>query len=49
VDVLGGSLREEPPPGRFVVVDQFVDHTITREKSFFWEGLVELVIFTTWE
>ncbi len=35
-----GSLREELPPGRFVVVDQFVDRTVAREKSFFGNGLV---------
>ncbi len=35
-----GSLREELPPGRFVAVDQFIDRTFAREKSFFGEGLV---------
>jgi 5'-methylthioadenosine phosphorylase len=35
-----GSLREELPPGRFVVVDQFVDRTFAREKSFFGNGMV---------
>ncbi|MDR3510775.1 MAG: S-methyl-5'-thioadenosine phosphorylase [Caulobacteraceae bacterium] len=35
-----GSLREDLPPGTFVVVDQFVDRTFAREKSFFGEGLV---------
>ena len=35
-----GSLREELEPGRFVVVDQFVDRTFAREKSFFGPGLV---------
>ena len=35
-----GSLQEELPPGRFVVVDQFVDRTIAREKSFFGNGMV---------
>ena len=35
-----GSLREELPPGRFVVVDQFVDRTFAREASFFGPGLV---------
>lgn len=34
-----GSLREELPPGRFVVVDQFIDRTFAREKSFFGAGL----------
>ena len=35
-----GSLREEYPPGHFVVVDQFIDRTFAREKSFFGPGLV---------
>lgn len=35
-----GSLREELPPGMFVVVDQFVDRTFARQKSFFGSGLV---------
>jgi 5'-methylthioadenosine phosphorylase len=35
-----GSLREELPPGSFVIVDQFIDRTFAREKSFFGEGLV---------
>ena len=35
-----GSLREDLPPGHFVVVDQFIDRTFAREKSFFGEGLV---------
>jgi 5'-methylthioadenosine phosphorylase len=35
-----GSLREELAPGRFVVVDQFVDRTSAREKSFFGNGMV---------
>jgi 5'-methylthioadenosine phosphorylase len=35
-----GSLREELPPGHFVIVDQFIDRTFAREKSFFGEGLV---------
>src|SRR5690606_19722314 len=35
-----GSLREELAPGTFVVVDQFIDRTFAREKSFFGEGLV---------
>jgi 5'-methylthioadenosine phosphorylase len=34
-----GSLREELPPGTFVVVDQFIDRTFAREKSFFGPGL----------
>ncbi|HET9646029.1 MAG TPA: S-methyl-5'-thioadenosine phosphorylase [Burkholderiaceae bacterium] len=35
-----GSLREDLPPGTFVVVDQFIDRTFARPKSFFGEGLV---------
>jgi 5'-methylthioadenosine phosphorylase len=35
-----GSLREELAPGRFVVVDQFVDRTVARPSSFFGPGLV---------
>jgi 5'-methylthioadenosine phosphorylase len=35
-----GSLREELPPGRFVVVDQFIDRTVARPPSFFGTGLV---------
>jgi len=35
-----GSLREELTPGTFVIVDQFVDRTFAREKSFFSSGLV---------
>jgi len=35
-----GSLREELSPGTFVIVDQFIDRTFAREKSFFGNGLV---------
>ena len=35
-----GSLKEELPPGHFVVVDQFIDRTFAREKSFFGAGCV---------
>jgi 5'-methylthioadenosine phosphorylase len=35
-----GSLREHLAPGMFVLVDQFIDRTFAREKSFFGEGLV---------
>jgi 5'-methylthioadenosine phosphorylase len=35
-----GSLREELAPGRFVVVDQFIDRTVGRASSFFGPGLV---------
>jgi 5'-methylthioadenosine phosphorylase len=35
-----GSLREELPPGRFAIVDQFIDRTVGRAASFFGTGLV---------
>ena len=35
-----GSLREHLLPGTFVAVDQFIDRTLAREKSFFGEGVV---------
>ncbi len=35
-----GSFREELPPGHFVLVDQFIDRTFAREKSFFGPGCV---------
>ena len=35
-----GSFREELPPGTFVIIDQFIDRSIAREKSFFGEGCV---------
>ena len=35
-----GSLAEELPPGRFVVVDQFIDRTKGRASSFFTSGMV---------
>lgn len=35
-----GSFREEMAPGDFVVVDQFIDRTFAREKSFFGPGCV---------
>ncbi len=35
-----GSLREDLPPGIFVIVDQFIDRTFARQKSFFGTGLV---------
>jgi 5'-methylthioadenosine phosphorylase len=35
-----GSLREEMAPGDFVIVDQFIDRTFAREKSFFGAGVV---------
>ncbi len=35
-----GSLKEDLAPGGFVIVDQFIDRTFAREKSFFGTGLV---------
>jgi len=35
-----GGLKEELPPGTFVVVDQFIDRTVGRAASFFGTGLV---------
>ena len=41
-----GSLKEELPPGMFVLVDQFIDRTFAREKSFFGTGCVAHVPFS---
>ncbi|MBI1406534.1 MAG: S-methyl-5'-thioadenosine phosphorylase [Caulobacter sp.] len=35
-----GSLAERLAPGTFVIVDQYIDRTFAREKSFFGEGMV---------
>ena len=35
-----GSLKEQFAPGHFVLVDQFIDRTFAREKSFFGDGIV---------
>ena len=35
-----GSLREDLHPGHFVLVDQFIDRTFARDKSFFGRGFV---------
>ena len=35
-----GSFREDMAPGHFVIVDQFIDRTFAREKSFFGPGCV---------
>lgn len=40
-----GSLKEDLPPGKFVLVDQFIDRTFAREKSFFGTGCVGHVPF----
>jgi 5'-methylthioadenosine phosphorylase len=34
-----GSLREELVPGEFVAVDQFIDRTVARQRSFFDAGI----------
>lgn len=40
-----GSLREDLHPGTFVIVDQFIDRTFAREKTFFGTGLVAHIPF----
>ncbi len=40
-----GSFREELSPGTFVLVDQFIDRTFARQKSFFGTGCVAHVAF----
>jgi 5'-methylthioadenosine phosphorylase len=40
-----GALREDLAPGDFVLVDQFIDRTLGRERSFFGNGLVAHVAF----
>ncbi len=35
-----GGLRADLPPGTFVVVDQFIDRSFARDKTFFGTGLV---------
>ena len=35
-----GSLKAELPPGHFVLIDQFIDRSFAREKSFFGDGCV---------
>ena len=35
-----GSLKEDLPPGKFVLVDQFIDRTFSRNKTFFDEDIV---------
>ena len=41
-----GSLREDYVPGDFVIVDQYIDRTFAREKSFFGTGCVAHVGFS---
>ncbi len=35
-----GSLKEDLPPGHFVIVDQFIDRSFARKKTFFESGCV---------
>ena len=35
-----GSLKENLEPGKFVIVDQFIDRTFSRIKTFFDEEIV---------
>ena len=35
-----GSLKDELPPGKFVIVDQFIDRTFARNKTFFDDEIV---------
>jgi len=35
-----GSLKDSLSPGTFVIIDQFIDRTINRKKSFFNDGIV---------
>ena len=35
-----GSLKEDLPPGKFVIVDQFIDRTFSRIKTFFEDEIV---------
>ncbi len=35
-----GSLEADLPPGTFVLIDQFIDRTFARKKTFFGSGLV---------
>ncbi len=40
-----GSMKEEYPPGHFVIPDQFIDRTHRRISTFFTDGLVGHVSF----
>ena len=35
-----GSLKEELPPGKFVIIDQFIDRTFARDKTFFDDEII---------
>jgi 5'-methylthioadenosine phosphorylase len=41
-----GSMREEIAPGELVLVDQFIDRTVARPRSFFGGGVVAHVAFS---
>jgi 5'-methylthioadenosine phosphorylase len=41
-----GSMREEIAPGELVLVDQFIDLTVARPRSFFGGGVVAHVAFS---
>ncbi len=41
-----GSLKEEYAPGHFVLIDQFIDRTFAREKTFYETGCVAHVGFS---
>jgi 5'-methylthioadenosine phosphorylase len=41
-----GSLRQDYKPGDFVIVDQYIDRTFARDKSFFGSGCVAHVGFS---
>ena len=40
-----GSMREDMPPGTLVAVDQFMDRTVGRKRTFFENGVVGHVAF----
>ena len=40
-----GSFKEELDPGTFVIIDQFIDRTFARRKSFFGTGMIDHVGF----
>ena len=35
-----GSLKKDLPPGKFVIVDQFIDRTFARKKTFFDDEII---------
>ena len=35
-----GSLKEDLPPGKFVIIDQFIDRTFARDKTFFDDEII---------